>query len=119
MAFLFKAGNHARAYRRGPKCQKHRTSNAAVHVLAKFQGQKVKFSQILWFRCRHFLPSEHFNRVSWVGRVGVCRYRRQRSPERHKAGGVHVPVDAVPDRDHAQLHGRRVARRHQEGLVQG
>ena len=46
--------------------------------------------------------------------LSICRYRRQRSSERHEARGKHVPVDCVSDRDHAQLHRSRVARRHQE-----
>ena len=40
MAILFKAGNHVRTYRHGPKCQKHPVANAAIHVHGKMSRSK-------------------------------------------------------------------------------
>jgi len=37
---LFKACNHVRTYRRGPKCQKHPVAKAAFHVRGKLSRSK-------------------------------------------------------------------------------
>jgi len=42
MAFLFKAGNHARKYHYGPGFQNHPVAKMAFDLEGQIQGQKVK-----------------------------------------------------------------------------
>jgi len=42
MAFLFKAGNHARKYHYGPGFQNHLVAKMAFDLEGQIQGQKVK-----------------------------------------------------------------------------